>query len=79
MRSLKQIAINEKSVFAVAHDGTFWRAEMWTEGAPKWKRIEGPPEGDHDPLTMEEIGDKMRKKGRAMIIGRGKKNETEAT
>jgi hypothetical protein len=28
MRRLKQIALNEKTLFAVAEDGTFWRANM---------------------------------------------------
>lgn len=74
MRKLKQIALNEKTLFAVAEDGTFWRAEIWTEGQPQWKKVEGPPEGDErPPLTKEQVAEKLRKKSRAMIIGRGKK------
>jgi len=74
MRRLKQIAVNETSLFAVAEDGTFWRAELWTEGDPQWRRVKCPPEGDdHPELTIEEIGERLKKKSRGMIIGRGKK------
>jgi hypothetical protein len=47
---------------------------IWTEGQPQWKKVEGPPEGDErPPLTKEQVAEKLRKKSRAMIIGRGKK------
>lgn len=74
MRKVKELTIHARYVFAVCEDGTIWRAESWNEGDPVWMKVLAPPEGDGRPEpTIEEVGEKLAKKGRAMIIGRGKK------
>lgn len=78
MRKLKQIAVVKSTIFAIAEDGTFWRTEsdsMLTETLDlKWLKLDTPPEGDWKPKpTLEEIGEKLQKKGRQMILGRGLK------
>ncbi len=77
MRRIKQIAVDEKVVYALCEDGTMWtcvrafKASGWVHS--DWQHNDGPPEGrpDYKETTLEDIAEKLRVDGGQTFVGRG--------
>lgn len=75
MRKVVAITASGDKLFAACEDGTLWARSLREEATGSWVWLEGPPDGPvgQRELTNEELAERLRKRGRKMLLGRGLK------